>query len=493
MNAWRWPLFLVFCITLFLLALKKAVFAAITWDEAFTYLEFIKTARLYPGAGGGMAANNHLLNTWISFLSTKLFGVSELTLRLGNLLFLAVYLVASSWLAFRSGNFLVSLTIFSLLNLNPYLFDFFTLSRGYGMAHSCLLLSIICLFKFNDSGQNIWLKLMLLISITGILAGAMLLPAFGLLYAAAFLIIPLVYKNGLQQPASWKQQVISAFKQIPLYMHLVYLASMLFVMIYLLLLQKFNAFLFGGNKGVIADTIFSVLKNSVYHSKFPFLFYAPLLMMTLLILKLKLSGEKIKVTDTSLAISKTIFAVFFTVTGVLILSGLLFWVLGTPLPSERTALYLYVLFAVLISLVLIKAGSQNFFYQSVCMISVSLLVLHFALTFNFKTYHDWKPDADASLMVNDLTQIIPEQHDVKIFSLASLELEMPLKFYLDKNDDLKNRLIISRISKPLKNADLYFLDRSDLHLSSTYLQKKDWARKIYPQGCELIYRKTILQ
>jgi len=68
---------------------------SITYDEAYSYLEFARRDFWVPPEFNYMAANNHLLNTWLMKISVSLFGLSEFSLRLPNLLFHLVYLFFS--------------------------------------------------------------------------------------------------------------------------------------------------------------------------------------------------------------------------------------------------------------------------------------------------------------------------------------------------------------------------------------------------------------
>src|SRR5262249_21108054 len=72
----------------------------------------------------------------------KLFGNTELSLRLPTLFGYLLYLGGGVWLLMRLQNVWLSIAGFLLLNLNPFLLDFFFLSRGYGLALGFLMLSL---------------------------------------------------------------------------------------------------------------------------------------------------------------------------------------------------------------------------------------------------------------------------------------------------------------------------------------------------------------
>ncbi len=114
----------------------------ITHDEALTY-KIIQGDEILKGT-----ANHHWLNTQLSTLSTQLFGFKEFALRLPNILSFGVF-----WFfLFRiSINFLKSsaaqLTLLLLLCGNPFILDFFSLCRGYGLSIAFVTASLFYLFK----------------------------------------------------------------------------------------------------------------------------------------------------------------------------------------------------------------------------------------------------------------------------------------------------------------------------------------------------------
>jgi len=87
--------------------------------------------------------------------AVKLFGVSEFSVRLPNLLTHLVYLVFSYLLVREMRRpFLVTFAAFLMLNLSPYLLEFFALARGYGMICGWIMMSLYFLWKYIDTRKN---------------------------------------------------------------------------------------------------------------------------------------------------------------------------------------------------------------------------------------------------------------------------------------------------------------------------------------------------
>lgn len=124
----------------FLCVLARAAIQSITIDEADTYLDFV--AGPAPSHWQA-AANNHVLNSLLTRLSTTLFGVSELTVRMPALLGAAIYIGAALQISklLPAGRWLRWCLLVSL-TCNPFVMDYLVAARGYSLALGFLLASI---------------------------------------------------------------------------------------------------------------------------------------------------------------------------------------------------------------------------------------------------------------------------------------------------------------------------------------------------------------
>ena len=131
----------------------RATHLSITCDEASTYFSHVPNSvwNCFYLATCWMDANNHLLNTLLMQWSIGVFGVSEWTLRLPNLFGHLVYLIFSICIVRRySKGFWIGLLGFCLLNLNPFLIEFFSLARGYGLGVGMMMMSIYFLLRWIE-------------------------------------------------------------------------------------------------------------------------------------------------------------------------------------------------------------------------------------------------------------------------------------------------------------------------------------------------------
>lgn len=125
---WAARLLPVALCVLFGFVVIKAASTDMTFDEAWTFLLYGRSPLGFTALD---LANDHPLNSILIFLATRLFGDSELVVRLPNILAGGLYLASSATIIRRSRFKLVS---FAICALQPFFLDYFSLARGYGIA-----------------------------------------------------------------------------------------------------------------------------------------------------------------------------------------------------------------------------------------------------------------------------------------------------------------------------------------------------------------------
>ncbi len=187
-------------LSLFLVLLSAALLAytayragvlSMTHDESTTYNWFRETNvfTCFYSKECWHNANNHLLNTWAWQQTVSLFGVSEWAIRLPNLLAHALYLLCSlAIVRMVKPGFWIGLAGFAFINFNPYLLEFFSLARGYGLSIGLNLASIYALFRFLQHGR--WPALLgsYALAALAILANFVAIHFFASLWGTVFLM-----------------------------------------------------------------------------------------------------------------------------------------------------------------------------------------------------------------------------------------------------------------------------------------------------------------
>lgn len=131
----------------------RAATQAITIDEAFTYNSFV--ARPFAETVKYYDANNHVLHSIMVRLSTAVFGVSELTVRLPALLGGALYLLAAWRLCrYALGGGWMMLLATAMLGLNPFILDYLSAARGYGLGLAFLLIAMDQMTRYLGNSRR---------------------------------------------------------------------------------------------------------------------------------------------------------------------------------------------------------------------------------------------------------------------------------------------------------------------------------------------------
>lgn len=353
-----------------------------------------------------MSANNHLLNTWMMMLQEKLFGNSEFALRLHNLPGHALYLFFSYKLLQHFRHFTLALCGFLMLNLNPFILDFFSLARGYGISLSLLLGALFFLKRYIETRRILLAQLSMLFCAIAMLAHMALLNVLLMIWMS-LLIIQLA--ESFREGKAPRRQMIQLMISISAY-SVIPLLALLYVIPVSAELKKVNAFFFGGDNGFWKDTFNSLLDRSMYGINYPIVTQRPLKVLVLAALAYMLwksiSGffqKKVSLNDSFFAFGT------FILLGCIALTILQHYIFNTKYLLDRTALMFIPLFVVPVFTVLdrymLKAKRVMVFSSGATL----LLLLHFSRCFNLHYVDEWKFDADKKHLAGFL-----ESHKDKI-------------------------------------------------------------------------------
>lgn len=136
----------------FLYLAIRAFMVPLVHDEVATFFHYIQKGEFLP-PHAHWDANNHLLNSMLSYISYLLFGSSEFSLRLSNLIFFPVFF----FFVYKVSNLLrypvLKWTFFSTFIFAHNFIEYFALSRGYGMSMALLFASIYYVFQVLKKGE----------------------------------------------------------------------------------------------------------------------------------------------------------------------------------------------------------------------------------------------------------------------------------------------------------------------------------------------------
>ncbi len=159
----NYPFYIVSFLGLILISYTsfRAATLSFTHDESATFLWFVHHSYIQIISYHLASANNHMLNTLAIKLFTNVFPDIDFFIRLPNLLAHLAYIIFSVLILKRFKNKIILIFGFILINFNPYMLDFFSLARGYGLALAFVLASIYFLLEYIEQGKkkNIYLSL----------------------------------------------------------------------------------------------------------------------------------------------------------------------------------------------------------------------------------------------------------------------------------------------------------------------------------------------
>jgi len=211
--------------------------------------------------------NNHLLNTGLMRVSGSLFGHSGFSMRLPNILAFVMYCGAGLVIIRDIKKPEISIFLFTILVLNSFMFEFFGLARGYGLAMGMLMLSFCFLFKLNIQSLSIrkytiFLLLTLLFSQLALYANFNALNLhLALLPVLFFSVVQFVRKEISGQN---KRTAILLFLMV----FVIDLAALIPAILRLKFMESNNDLaVFGDHNGLLQTTIKSLVTSFYFHEQ----------------------------------------------------------------------------------------------------------------------------------------------------------------------------------------------------------------------------------
>lgn len=431
-------------------SILRAITVSFSWDESWTYIHHVTKGVFYQTTFNDMGANFHLLNVWLMRLSSKLFGDGQLALRLPNLAAHVAYLYATGRIALKARSGFLVLAVFVLLNLHPYLLDFFSLARGYGLACGLLMLALWHVWRYctegRIAGQVLW------IAIYGSLAVLSNLIMVNFLLAVGFaFLIDWSWRARRTGLLAWRKHFLMYF--------LPSMAVLLFVVPEAIGLRRGGSLYFG------CDTFWQCMMKSLgtkvlYHQPYA----APVL--TVMALSIAVVGLTSVLTIPAAFRAKRLSTLGPLLFGMLVLSSCLLSFLlqqklfGTPLPQSRTGLFLLPLTAFILAAALIAWPGRAWPSSIAAGILCVPLIIHQYNSFNLKYAVEWKPSGEVAHMMDIVaSDHLPLTETRPIVTLcASFESWGSIPYYRSTRDMDWLVTTVRRPPEPYTNSDYYIVE-----------------------------------
>ncbi len=447
---------LLFGLAAWTLIIYKALMIPVTHDEVATMVHYYKFSiweiMMYPDPW----PNNHILNTLLAKASISVFGQEQWAGRLPNVLSFAAYLFAAYKInktLFKYDN-LLFLSGLALFIFNPFLLDFFSLCRGYGLSNALLLCSaMFCLDAYLKRREaSIWLSFAFAIL-------ASYANFTQLIYWCAIngMIFIYFFNNYLQtreiRPLLGKAAIIAGID-------LTYLA-LIYTPIHKM--QSTNQFVYWTANGFFQDTIVSLMDNTRYGSRMidiPTEYFAVLAVMICFAAGAfamyywgRHSWQKLIKTPVFTAFLLLAFTVFVNIMQTIILK--------TPNLTTRTALGFYPLFILLLCSMIFHLQKERLALSR--MIAGILLIFsiwHLARTVSFDRVREWWYDTNTFQVLN----IIKSENPSKEQIVLQTNWAFHPSFYFYSATGKTPWLTLGDYNKEIiseTNADYYYVFDSD--------------------------------
>ena len=424
---------------IFSLVCIRAVLAPIVPDEAFTFFLYVEPETVfYPAAQ--VDANNHYLNSILSIWSTKLFGLNAFSFRLPNVLaFLVYYYSAYKIASFFSQKWKFWVAILAFTSIYP-LFEFFSLSRGYGLSFALLLLTIYQGMRFVDDKKN-WRAwwILVLIFLTLFAQLSLLFASIALFFVAAF-----SYINNSWKKSKW-----------PCLAYLVLGSGLLLLFtLHIKNLQDGGFLYFGLSDRFPLYNIIS-LNEILFQSDAMWLYYTSLIAFLTMLLVFPLYFLK---NIFRVFIDKSVifpFVLFTSIAGILAA----IFVLNGSGPLARTALYLYLL---LVGTWLFMSSAKHWLNYSSATLLLAASLLSFAQV-NLNQVNYWENHRVDHEIFDYLIQEYTDEYLVASSIYIDRNLEMELNYFRKLGKS------ITIIENDISNYDAVILTPGDVKRFQTEL------------------------
>ena len=307
----------------------RAILVPMGHDEVATFYYYVQTGSFLPFQFHN-DANNHILNSFLTWIFYSLFGPSPFALRLANLLFAPLFFYFSYKLSTLVKDSFLRYSFFITLCLCHNFIEFFALSRGYGISMALLMGALWYLIRYAGESRIRNLLYCLVMTDLAVLANLTLINTLILVIAFLFFF---TFRN---KDFPVKKKLLSvayslAFGIIPL---------VIFVMI--LFRLRSGGDLYGGSElGFWRSTVKSLI-SLLFSPGTPAAGYIVLCIFILCLLLLVLSFLKKRYISV-IRQSRTIFC--FLLIGNIAATIAIAKLLHINYPEDRMGLYFYPLLA----------------------------------------------------------------------------------------------------------------------------------------------------
>ena len=350
-------------------------------------------------------------------LSSKLFGTGEFALRLPNVLAHAGYLFFTALLALRYRNIILVLSAFLLLNVNPFILDFFSVARGYGISLCFLAGSLYYLSKALSSEvfEMRYVLLSLLLAIPGILANLTLLNY--LLALTGILLLTVAYRTSPLPGKLLRKRCLPVL--------LITGLTLIFFIPVVMKLKASGTLFYGGETGFWPDTVTSLIMTTFRKGEVHDIASVSIICVLSIAAIICLYRLVRKRTDKEhMMLSASLLLILVCAMGSILQN----YLLGTKFLLDRTAIFFIPLFMLVLCEVLFVSCKLPFLRWA-APVAVIPFVINFNSIANLRSVVIWEYDADTRSMVNKLEEQYKLDNRKGMLNVSSVFIYEPALTY----------------------------------------------------------------
>ncbi|MBE0658879.1 MAG: hypothetical protein IH602_14395 [Bryobacteraceae bacterium] len=455
-------------VLLFAIALFRAWTQSITFDEAITWRLYIVTP--FSSILKTYDANHHILHTWLVRFITSIAGVFEFTLRLPALAGAALYLWTLTRLSARLfGHSWLAPASVILLGASPLVMDFQVAARGYGLALAFFFFAferLLALLSGNSNRKTIRtagaaLGLSIASNFVFVIPAALLAALFLLIWTLpAPPPVHTIKKKRVETPAkplARRTDLLAAFAAVMV---------LLFFMAPVKKMMKPGLYYVG--QPTLALSLADLADNTLGHNEgirelnatidgneplkraFGYVVYPAVLLLGVVL------GWQRRTTAPHILIAAAVaLGAWFAVSAMHL-------ALGTPFPTDRTGIYHFPLFALVL---LGLAASSALALRIAAGTLAAALILSFALQLQTSYFRMWRFDAETRDLVVELNQRGLKRGKLVTAGISSL-LQPAVVFYQTTLDTKAFEYAVHHEMRP--GLDVYLLTSDDYPLIDKY-------------------------
>ena len=416
-------IFPVFFLIIFAYVIIRAILLGITYDEAWTLHTFVPLSVSNIFLFKPCDANNQILNT-ILIKVFFIFGNHSLFMaRLPNVLAFVVYAYSIYKISTSFLHRFIGITLFIILLCNPFVLDFFSLARGYGLALSFQMCALYNLLQYQKNNNLTRFALSIGSGILAVLSNFTFLYFFlALLFAGHYMYLVRFRIN---------------LNYVKILGISIMLTLILAVVIYTPIseLIKNDGLYYGGITGFYQDTLLTLFSFSIYHPyDIPTATLVLNLFLTFFIIMVLLFFINHRRSKQELLSVKAIIVLIILCIATLSIE-LNHYFTGSLYLTDRTVLLFFPLL-IMVMMFFADGITHRFFRIPIKIITIVIGIfsmVNVSINANFIKTISWPFDAYSEKILNQLNEIGIKENKIKTLDF-SWPFESSLTYYFSKNN-----------------------------------------------------------